>query len=102
MRKLLMIPELAKKYNITEMNVMYYPKHNDALPINKMYNKLPYYKIPISLDVLIKNKVWIAYDDENDTIITPDYLIGVGNHWIQVLRDDHKNRRIDISEYLLK
>jgi phosphoribulokinase len=103
MRNLLLLPELARKYGVTTINVAYEAKHADAEPINRHpdTNK-PYYTLPIALDVLIKNKVYLAYDDETDTIARPDYLIGVGNHWLQTLTDDHKNRRIDINQYTIR
>ena len=102
MRTLIALPELAKKYDIKTINVGYNPKHADANPeyINPE-TKIPYYTIPISLDLLIKNKVYLAYEDEHDAIITPDILIGVGNYWLKTLNDDHKNRRIDIQNYLV-
>lgn len=101
-RKLLQIPELAKKYNATTINVAYVPKHFDAEPNQTDPNtKLAYYTLPVCLDVLIKNKVWLAYDAEKDTIVTPKTLIGVGNHWLNTFRDDHKNRRIDVNHYTI-
>jgi hypothetical protein len=103
MRNLLLLPELAQKYGVTTINVAYEAKHADAEPTHRHpdTNK-PYYTLPIALDVLIKNKVYLAYDDETDTIARPDYLIGVGNHWLQTLTDDHKNRRIDITQYTIR
>lgn len=101
MRKLLTLPELARKYGATTINVAYNPKHADAEPEHIAPSGQPYYTLPISLDVLIKNKVWLAYDADTDTIDRPNYLIGVGNHWLNVLTDDHKNRRIDITEYTI-
>ena len=100
-RHLLLLPELAKKYDQRTINVAYTPKHADAEPVQRTLHNTPYYTLPISLDVLIKNKVWLAYDDENDTIVRPAYLVGVGNHWLNTLTDDHKNRRIDITHYLI-
>lgn len=102
MRRLLALPELARKYGATTINVLYTPKHADAEPTQLAPNGNAYYTLPICLDVLIKNKVWLAYDDEYDTIDRPAYLIGVGNHWLNTLTDDHRNRRIDITEYTLK
>lgn len=101
MRKLLLIPELAQKYGITTINVAYNPKNNDAAPTQLSANGIPYYTLPVSLDVLIKNKVWLAYDTDNDTIVCPNHLIGVGNHWLNTLTGDHSNRRIDIKNYTL-
>lgn len=103
MNSLLLLPELCRKYGVTTINVAYQPKHADAEPTQRHpeTNK-PYYTLPVCLDVLIKNKVWLAYDGETDTIARPDYLIGVGNHWLQTLTDDHKNRRIDIIQYTLE
>lgn len=101
-RILIALPELAKKYDIKTINVAYNPKHQDAEPQNiNAETKISYYTLPICLDLLVKNKVWLSYDDETDTITRPDYLIGVGNHWLQTLTDDHKNRRIDIQNYLV-
>lgn len=98
---LLKIPELAKIYGATTINVAYKPKHADAQPTQTSPNGLPYYTLPICLDVLIKNKVWLAYDADADTIARPQHLIGVGNHWLNTLTDDHKNRRIDITLYTI-
>ena len=100
-RRLLLLPELAKKYDQRTINVAYVPKHSDAEPTQRTLNNMPYYTLPISLDVLIKNKVWLAYDDENDTIVRPNYLVGVGNHWLNSLTDDHKAKRIDITHYII-
>lgn len=101
MRYLLTLPELAKKYNQQTINVAYMPKHQDVA-INPVGNSgICYYTLPIALDVLIKNKVWLAYDTDNDTIVRPPHLVGVGNHWLNTLTDDHKNRRIDINQYTL-
>lgn len=102
MKRLLKLPELAKLYGATTINVAYHPKHADAKPINISPNGIPYYTLPMSLDVIIRNKVWLAYDDETDTIARPSQLIGVGNHWLNTLTDDHKNRRIDITQYTIK
>lgn len=101
MKRLLKLPELAKLYGAKTINVAYTPKHADAEPINITADGIPYYTLPMSLDVIIRNKVWLAYDDETDTIARPQHLIGVGNHWLNTLTDDHKNRRIDITKYTI-
>lgn len=102
MKHLIKLPELAKLYDVKTINVAYEPKHADAEPTLVNQKGIPFYTIPISLHVLIKNKVWLAYDDETDTIARPQHLIGVGNHWLNTMTDDHKNRRIDITNYLIK
>ena len=98
---LIALPELAKKYNIKTINVGYTPKHADAEPMTKTNNGLAYYTLPMCLDVLIKNKIWLAYDFEKDLITYPQNIIGVGNHWLSTLQDDNKNKRIDINLYLI-
>lgn len=101
MRHLLKLPELARLYGATTINVAYEPKHADAKPMNIAPNGIAYYTLPMSLDVIIRNKVWLAYDDEKDTIVRPTTIIGVGNHWLNTLTDDHRNKRIDITNYLI-
>lgn len=100
-QKLIALPELAKAYDISTINVAYTPKHADAKPTLITQNNIPYYTLPICLDVLIKNKIWLAYDIDKDLITYPQNLIAVGNHWLQTLQDDNKYKRIDITQYLI-
>lgn len=100
-QKLIALPELAQTYNIQTINVAYNPKHADAKPTQTTQNGVAYYTLPICLDVLIKNKIWLAYDITTKLITYPQTIIGVGNHWLTTLQDDNKNNRIDINQYLI-
>lgn len=89
-RKLCDIEKLTKKYNIENINVAYVTPDD---PKN-------YITIPPALDLLIQLKVWIAYDAQTDELIFSKRLIGVDNYWLTQLSDDHKNKRIDLTEYI--
>lgn len=89
-RKLLKIEELAKKYNVDRLNVLY---QNDK-------HQPDFITIPLSIDLFIQLKVWIAYDPKTDELSYSKRLIGVNNYWLTQLSDDHKNKRIDLNDYL--
>lgn len=101
MRTLINLPKLAKAYNVNTINVAYEPRKDEPEPTQTSQKNLPYYTLPINIELLVKNKVWLAYDDENNTIARPNYIIGVGNHWLNTVDDDHRNRRLDITQYLV-
>lgn len=101
MRTLIDLPKLAKAYNVNTINVAYTPHKNDPEPTQTSQKNLAYYTLPINIDLLVKNKVWLAYDHENHTIARPNYIIGVGNHWLNTVGDDHRNGRLDITQYLV-
>lgn len=89
-RKLCDIEKLTKKYNVKNINVAY-------ITPEKYKN---YITIPPALDLLIQLKVWIAYDAQTDQLMFSKRLIGVDNYWLTQLSDDHKNKRINLTEYI--
>lgn len=89
-RKLCDIEKLLKTYNVENINVAYITPDD---PKN-------FITIPPALDLLIQLKVWIAYDTKTDELSFAKRLIGVNNYWLTQLSDDHKNKRIDLTEYI--
>jgi len=51
-------------------------------------------------DKLLRLKAWITYDPEIDQLTISQYLIGADNYWITQFVDDHRNKRIDVKDYL--
>lgn len=88
-RKLCNISKLLKKYNVENINAGY-----------KTPDGIKYITIPPELDLLIQLKIWIAYDTQTDELSFSKRLIGVNNYWLTQLSDDHKNKRIDLTEYI--
>jgi hypothetical protein len=39
-------------------------------------------------------------DHQTDELSYSKRLIGVNNYWLTQLSDDHKNKRIDLTEYI--
>lgn len=88
-RKLCNINKLLQKYNVDTINVGY-----------KTSDGIKYITIPPAIDLLMQLKVWIAYDTQTDELSFSKRLIGVNNYWLTQLSDDHKNKRIDLTEYI--
>lgn len=89
-RKLLNLAKLCKNYRIETINVAYYD------PTNENVSNVT---IPPTVDLLIKLKAYVAYIPTEDRLIISNNLIGVDNYWLQQLKDDHKNKRIDLEAY---
>lgn len=87
-RLLLNLPKLLNKYNQTTINIGFKSDRPNS-----------YITIPIEFDLIVRLKAWISYDSATDQLSISQYLIGVDNHWISTLIDDHKNKRIDLNLY---
>ena len=91
-RELVNIEKIAKKYKVETITINY--KDKDSA------NGMGYIDIPIKIDLIVRLKAWISYDLKTDTLVYSHYIIGGKNYWITQLQQDHKNKRIDISQYL--
>lgn len=89
-RKLVNIPAICDKYDVKQINVRYKdPDNPDA-----------YIAIPVKFDLIVRLKVWIAYDKGSRRLHTSNGIIGVNNYWLDTLAGDVANGRIDITQYL--
>lgn len=89
-RKLVNIPAICEKYNVKTINVRYKDPDNPNAHIS----------IPVKFDLIVRLKVWIAYDKTTQQLHTSNGIIGVDNFWLDTLAGDVANGRIDITQYL--
>lgn len=55
--------------------------------------------IPPKRDVYIPLKCYVAYDPDNKKIFLSQRLINIKNHWLNTLKDDLLNGRINYADY---
>jgi len=91
--KLLNLILLLQLYKQDRLNVRYYnPNSQDD----------NYISVPPVIDLFVKFRCWINYNPTTDQITVSNNLIGVQNYWITQLLDDHKNKRLNIMDYIYK
>lgn len=86
-RKLLNLTKLMEHYGQTSINVRYYNATDETDVVT----------LPLSHRLFIKFKAYIAYDSVNRIMYISPYLLGVNNHWLSTLKDDHANNRISLE-----
>lgn len=91
-RKLVNLEKLCKHYNQKTINI--------AFDYNEDTKKIEYITSPLNVNIFIRMKCYIAYLTDENRLIISNNLIGVDNYWLQQLENDHKNNRIDLTEYL--
>ena len=91
-RKLVNLIKLCEHYNQKTINIAY--------EYNPTAKKIEYINTPLSVNIFIRMKCYIAYLPDENRLIISNNLIGVDNYWLQQLENDHKNNRIDLTEYL--
>lgn len=86
MRVLMNLQKLCKNYRV---DVLYINQNDDDELV----------QIPVKKDVYIPLKCYIAIDDQTKQLYISQRLINVKNHWLNTLKDDLKNNRIDFHDY---
>lgn len=86
-RRLLNLKQLCSHYGIQELFIN--QSDDDDLVA-----------IPPKKDVYIPLKCYIAYDYATGQIYISQRLITPKNHWLNTLKDDLKNKRIDYNDYV--
>jgi len=89
-RKLLNLPKLFKHYKVKNIKYRY---EDDT-------GKEKFLTVPISYRLFVKLTIWIAYETKFDEMYISENIRGGENHWISTLIDDHKNKRIDLNDYI--
>jgi hypothetical protein len=89
-RELLDLPKILKHYGITEIKVAIRDDNNPKASIT----------VPINFDLIVNLKLWISYETDTDKINISKRLISQGNYWVTQLIDDHKNKRINLKQYI--
>ena len=85
-RLLLNIKRLCKHYGITELYVN--QKDDDELV-----------SLPPKYDIYIPLKCYISYDPVSKQLYISQRLINRRNHWLNTLKSDLANGRLDYHEY---
>lgn len=88
--KLVNLPKLCSLYGITQLNVL-----DDVYGEHRVYTEIP----PV-IDEIMQHDVWITYHAKTHKLQIHRDLIGVKNYWLAQLKDDIKNRRIDMIDYV--
>ena len=86
-RLLLDLKKLCQHYYIS---LIYVNQNDDA-------DLVP---IPPKHDIYIPLRCYIAYDYESKQLFVSQRLINARNHWLNTLKDDLKNGRLDYHDYL--
>lgn len=86
-RLLLDLKKLCQHYQINELFIN---QHDDDDIIS----------IPPKRDIYIPLKCYIAYDPSIRQVFFSQRLINMKNHWLNTLKDDLMNGRIDYHDYL--
>ncbi len=87
-RRLLNIERIANHYQVAVLAINY--KDDNVVKRSKILAKK---------DIYIDLKCWIAWDPDERQVYISQRLINAGNHWINTLKDDLKNNRIDPNDY---
>lgn len=85
-RRLLDLKKLCQHYDI---DILYINQKDDDELV----------AIPPKRDVYIPLKCYVAYDPDNKQIFLSQRLINIKNHWLNTLKDDLLNGRINYADY---
>ena len=89
--RLINLEKLCKNYNIDKINIAYKDSNRERQKLEG---------IPPTIDLVAPLKIWMSYNTETDLLTVCQNLIGVDNYWITQVEDDHKNKRIDLNDYI--